>query len=83
MDEQTAKDLDETRRLLYGGIAARRTDRWELVGSLVNALVHHSKLIDDADDAMWQALDLVGGLKGNEAWATDLINQITEKLTGE
>lgn len=80
MDEQTAKDFDETRRLLYGAIAARRTDRWELVGSLVNALVHHSKLVDDADDAMWQALELVDGLKGNELWATDLINRITQQL---
>jgi hypothetical protein len=43
-----ARDLDETRRLLYGALAAGRTRRWELVGTLVNALVHHSGLETDA-----------------------------------
>jgi hypothetical protein len=39
-----ARDADETRRLLYGALAAGRTKRWELVGTLANALVHHSNL---------------------------------------
>lgn len=41
------RDRDETRRLLYGALAAGRTKRWELVGTLVNALVHHSGLVED------------------------------------
>lgn len=42
-----SKDLDETRRLLYGTLAAGRTKRWELVGTLTNALTHHTGLVDD------------------------------------
>jgi hypothetical protein len=69
-----AKDLDETRRLLYGALAASRTPRWELVGTLVNALAHHSGLIDDP----YRALDtlvalVVDGDRPAEEWAKSLI----------
>lgn len=47
LDDQERKDLDETRRLLYGALAAGRTRRWELVGTLTNALVHHSQFETD------------------------------------
>lgn len=40
------RDLDETRRLLYMSLYASRTDRYALVGTLVNALAHHSAKID-------------------------------------
>jgi hypothetical protein len=47
-----ARGLDEQRRLLYGALAAGRTKRWELVGTLVNALTHHSGLEVDPYDLL-------------------------------
>lgn len=47
LEDRNHRDRDETRRLLYGALAAGRTARWELVGTLVNALVHHSGLETD------------------------------------
>jgi hypothetical protein len=41
MSDLAQTDLDETRRLLYMALAAPRTKRYNLVGTLVNALAHH------------------------------------------
>lgn len=76
-------DLDETRRLLYGALVARKTKRWELVGTLTNALVHHSGLATDAAVVSDMALELVDGSGSAEDWARDLIAQITERLESE
>lgn len=77
------KDLDETRRLLYGALVARKTKRWELVGTLTNALVHHSGLATDANVVSDMALELVEGSGSAEGWARDLIAQLTERLESE
>lgn len=53
------RDLDETRRLLYGSLAAGRTRRWELVGTLVNALVHHSGLVEDPYDLLDYLVEVI------------------------
>jgi len=74
-----AKDLDETRRLLYGALVASRTKRWEVVGTLTNALVHHSGLEVDADTVLEKALKLVEAGRDGD-WARSLIDQITERL---
>jgi len=74
------KDLDETRRLLYGALAASRTDRWELVGTLVNALAHHSGLSEDPMTDMDYLVGLVeiGGTE-NSARALAWIDQLTAR----
>lgn len=41
LDNVVARDRDETRRLLYMALVAGRTNRYNLVGTLVNALAHH------------------------------------------
>ena len=53
------READECRRLLYGALAAGRTRRWELVGTLVNALVHHSGLVEDPYDLLDYLVEIV------------------------
>lgn len=53
------READECRRLLYGALAAGRTRRWELVGTLVNALVHHSGLVEDPYDLLDYLVEVV------------------------
>ena len=40
------KDFDETRRLLYMALLAGHTKRYNLAGTLVNALKHHHAVDD-------------------------------------
>lgn len=49
LDDTAARDRDETRRLLYMAAAARLTTKYNLVGTLANALLHHSHLATDVD----------------------------------
>lgn len=60
------EDLDETRRLLYMALAAGRTDRYNLVGTLTNALLHHSKLESDAV----AVLDRLIGVVNSQVYVT-------------
>lgn len=53
------RENDEIRRLLYGSLAAGRTRRWELVGTLVNALVHHVGLVEDPWDLIDYLVEIV------------------------
>lgn len=52
-------EADEIRRLMYGALAAGRTKRWELVGTLVNALVHHTGLVEDPYDLLDYLVEVV------------------------
>lgn len=91
---EAARDLDETRRLLYMALLKPRSDRWyNLAGTLVNALAHHGLGIDP-DEAIQRLTVLCGGdgydqpgedpttLADSEAWARGLINRITAHLGG-
>lgn len=82
MDE---KDLDETRRLLYMALAAGRTDKYNLVGTLTNALAHHSGLvkIGDAYDTITKLVEIVEAKSLNEqqvAWTASTIGTLTGLL---
>lgn len=46
--DAAARDLDETRRLLYMALFAGQTKHWELAGTIVNTLRHHQG-VDDPD----------------------------------
>ena len=71
------RDLDETRRLLYMSLYACQTERYALVGTLVNALAHHSAKIDP--EVSGPALvAIVNG--GDDGWVKDQIAKITELL---
>lgn len=72
-----ARDLDETRRLLYMVLAKGRTEKYVLAGTLVNALAHHNLGID-ADEAMDR---VVAAIEDNHLdWIRVTISDITEKL---
>jgi hypothetical protein len=46
MEDGVRHDRDETRRLLYMAMYVSRTERYNLVGTLVNALAHHGSGLD-------------------------------------
>ena len=78
-------DFDETRRLLYMALLAPRTKRYNLAGTLVNALTHHHAVDDlDADaiaDHVVGVLEQqIGTRDDDEAWLREQISRITTEL---
>ena len=82
LDETTARDRDETRRLLYVALAASRTKRYNLAGTLVNALKHHQGVDDDPIDLMDKVVAAVDGQPGSSAWLLEQIQRLTAELEG-
>jgi hypothetical protein len=77
------KDFDETRRLLYMALLAPRTKRYNLAGTLVNALVHHHAVDGlDADEAITHVLGVVEADDDPESreWMRQQIDRITAEL---
>lgn len=81
-----SREADEIRRLAYGALAAGRTRRWELVGTLVNALVHHSGLVADPYDLLDYLVEVVenpmagaGGYERGQRMR-DLIRELSEPV---
>ncbi len=77
-------DRDETRRLLYMGLLAPRTKKYNLAGTLVNALRHHQGVMDEnLEDVV---VSLINGdpdqAERDEEWARNLIAVITADLEG-
>ncbi len=83
-----ARDFDETRRLLYMALAAPRTKKYNLVGTLVNALRHHHALDGDNDpgaaEMMRMLISMVDGDADAETlaerWIWAQISRITDEL---
>ena len=82
----TAEGLDETRRLLYMALLRPRTKRYELAGTLVNALAHHHP---DRDDPEWSR-ELIAdrvisviedAAEASPAWIWHQIQRLTEELS--
>lgn len=81
-------DFDETRRLLYMALLVPQTKRYNLAGTLVNALVHHHAV----DDLRWTEVadHVVGYLeaekspsaeqKAHGTWLLEQIGRITAEL---
>jgi hypothetical protein len=77
-DGDTARDLDETRRLLYMALVTGKTKRYNLAGTLINALRHHQGVTDP--DLEEQVVAQVEGTSADEAWARRVISRITTEL---
>jgi hypothetical protein len=77
-------DLDEIRRLMYMAQYLPLTDHAELVGTLVNAIVHHQNLDDDADTVAQYLIAAMDpdatGHAGAVGWLNDRIDVITARL---
>jgi len=74
-------DFDETRRLLYMALLAPRTKRYNLAGTLVNALVHHHA-VDNLNwrDAADKVVSFIEGDSTDPAWLVAQITRISEQL---
>lgn len=77
--EGDRKDLDETRRLLYMALMVNRTKKYNLAGTIVNAMKHHQKHEADVPELMDRIVALVEGV-GDGEWAREQIEAITAKL---
>lgn len=83
-----ARDFDETRRLLYMALAAPSTKKYNLVGTLVNALRHHHALDGDDDPSAAQMMDMLISVVDGPAvtdteevrWLWAQIGRITDEL---
>lgn len=88
MDEARARDLDETRRLLYMALVFNRTKKYELAGTLINALKHHQDVDPAATPPPGRAsaelvdrvVSYVNGDGDPDGWLTGQIQAITEVL---
>jgi hypothetical protein len=77
-EDPRQKDLDETRRLLYMLLLVSRTEKYELAGTLVNALLHHSNLGVEPRGLIRTIIDAISG--NEDDWIYDRIVEITEQL---
>jgi hypothetical protein len=83
------RDFDETRRLLYMSLVAAKTKKYNLVGTLVNALVHHHAVDGlNPDEAAQHIINVVEGadtdvdgtVESSRAWVQTQVNRITAEL---
>jgi hypothetical protein len=77
-------DFDETRRLAYMALLVPETKRFNLVGTLVNALVHHHAVKDlPPDEVARHVINVVEGTdpdKASETWLRAQVDRITAEL---
>ena len=77
-------DFDEVRRLSYMTQLAGRTKRYNLAGTLVNALVHHHAVDGitpaEAADHVVSVLEGGEGEEASRAWLQEQIDRITAEL---
>lgn len=73
--DSSARDYDETRRLLYMALVAGRTKKYNLAGTLINALRHHQGIDDtDLEDRVIAAVE---GEDGSGDWLRDQISRLS------
>lgn len=84
MTDEERRDLDETRRLLYAALAAPRTRRYNLVGTIANALRHHQseRLDRSIEEVLGGLIAVCEGDAEACVEAQELIEGITAKLDG-
>jgi hypothetical protein len=78
-------DFDETRRLLYMALMVGKTKRYNLAGTLVNALRHHHAVddldVDEITDHVVKAIEATGDSFGeSKNWLRQQIERITAEL---
>jgi hypothetical protein len=80
LTESDRRDLDETRRLLYMMLVVNRTKRFNLVGTVANAMLHHQHFTDLSRDALLDLL--VDQAEGSNYadWFTQQIDRLTVEI---
>jgi hypothetical protein len=77
--ESRERDLDETRRLLYMTLVVGKTKKYNLAGTLINALRHHQGVTDaDLEDKVVAQVEGTGS--DNEGWVREQIARINDEL---
>ena len=76
------RDLDETRRLAYAILNARRSRDGVIIATLVNALAHHGLAADPnvAAEHVASVLNAPGLAPESEQWLWQQIDRITAEL---
>jgi hypothetical protein len=59
-------DLDETRRLLYMALVVNKTKRYNLAGTLINALRHHQGVDDPGLEE--KVISCIEGTSEDDTW---------------
>jgi hypothetical protein len=72
------KDFDETRRLIYMALAAAKTEKYNVVGPLTNALLHHSKLAAEipVDELIDRLVSVVEVGNDHHDWLDELLHKL-------
>lgn len=79
--ESRDRDLDETRRLLYMALVVGKTKKYNLAGTLINALRHHQGVTDaDLEDKVVAQVEGTDG--ADDAWVRAQIARINDELDG-
>lgn len=77
-------DFDETRRLLYMALLASRTKRYNLAGTLINALAHHHAVelgVDEITHHVVKAIEAnEDGFGESQNWLRQQISRISSEL---
>ncbi len=77
--DSKARDLDETRRLLSMALVTGKTKKYNLAGTLINALRYHQGITDaDLEDKVISLVE--GAADADEPWARGQIARINDEL---
>jgi hypothetical protein len=75
------RDFDETRRLAYMALLANRTKKYNLAGTLVNALVHHHAVELDAAEVTDHVVRVIENDDADgRAWLQAQIDRVSAEL---
>jgi hypothetical protein len=86
LNDAAARDLDETRRLLYMALLVGKTKKYNLAGTIVNAIRHHQHADTDADPSVLEDRVVaycnrpVGEASEDDAWIRDQVRRCIDAL---
>jgi hypothetical protein len=76
------EDLDETRRLLLMALCAPATKRYNLAGTLANALLYHQHVAVDRDALLSRVIAAVDG-DGDAAWLWEQVDRVNTEIAAQ
>jgi hypothetical protein len=75
------EDYDETRRLMYMALLRQRTEKYELAGTLVNALTHHHSVTLPVNEIITHVLAVIeNDDEDSVIWMQNQIGRISDQL---
>lgn len=83
LTDSARTDLDETRRLLYMMLVVNRTKRFNLVGTVANAMLHHQGFTELDRDGLLDLLVDQAESSDRGEWFTEQIDRLTEELEAD